>query len=181
MIRNSTIIPKKRKLACGCFDFNFSKNRCKAHATIDSTAKRIAAYEEMEQDENLSSLIDDLDVWFSKYIRLLYASPEGFVRCYTSGLILRWQDAHCGHFISRKNLATRWLPDNCRPQSEHQNCMLHGNLEVFKRKLEEEKSGITDWLEQQAREVCKPSREELKSLIIEYRHKVKLLEKKIKK
>jgi len=44
MSYNSTIITKKKQLACGCFDYNFSKNRCKTHATIEDTAKRAAKY-----------------------------------------------------------------------------------------------------------------------------------------
>jgi hypothetical protein len=39
---NSTIARKKKKLLCGCFDYAFSKNRCKMHATIEDSSKRIA-------------------------------------------------------------------------------------------------------------------------------------------
>jgi hypothetical protein len=39
---NSTIARKKKKLSCGCFDYAFSKNRCKMHATIEDSSKRIA-------------------------------------------------------------------------------------------------------------------------------------------
>ena len=180
MIRNSTIIPKKKRLSCGCFDYNFSKNRCKAHATIESTAKRVARYEEEQEDENFQGLVDDLDMWFSKYIRLYYANEKGLVLCYTSGVEMRWQDAQCGHFVSRKHYATRWLPDNCRPQSEYDNCVLSGNLTAFRKNLEKEQAGLPDWIEEQARQVSKPTRDELKQLIIEYRNKVKVLQKKIK-
>ncbi len=40
MAYNSTIITKKKQLGCGHFDFNFSKNRCKQCATIESTKTR---------------------------------------------------------------------------------------------------------------------------------------------
>jgi hypothetical protein len=39
-MRNSTIVPKKKQLSCGHFDYNFSKGRCKQCATIDSTKLR---------------------------------------------------------------------------------------------------------------------------------------------
>jgi hypothetical protein len=180
-VYNSTIIKKKKRcVSCGTMQFLFSKGRCKSCATIEDSSKRIAAHEEAEDDENLQSLIEDCDIWFSKYIRLHYASTEGLLRCYTSGQVLRWQDAQCGHYISRKHLATRWLPENCRPQSAYENCNLHGNLEVFKRKLSEEKQGLPEWLEQQSRIITKPTREELSSLLREYRYKVKILESKLK-
>jgi hypothetical protein len=94
---------------------------------------------------------------------------------------MRWQEAQCGHFISRKNYATRWLPQNCRPQSEYDNCFLSGNIDVYRKKLEEEEPGIVDYLQEEARQISKPTRDELKSLIIEYRHKLNLVKKKFEK
>jgi hypothetical protein len=41
---NSTIIRKKKQLGCGCFDYSFSRNRCKLHATIEDTKKRAEKY-----------------------------------------------------------------------------------------------------------------------------------------
>lgn len=150
------------------------------HATQEDSQKRIAEYEGQEQDESLQNLIADLDFVFSRFIRLKYCDENGIVECFTSGVKMRWQEAQCGHFVPRANLATRWLEDNCRPQSEYQNCHLSGNLKVFREKLELERHILPEWLEEQGREVCKPSREELKQLIILYRNKVKIIEKKIK-
>lgn len=176
---NSTIrVKQKICVRCGRPCVWFSKKRCQQCARIEDTIARDE--EEVEQDESLQNLVEDADVWFSKYIRLLYASSDGMVECYTSGKKMRWQEIQCGHFISRKHFATRWMPDNCRPQSEYENCHLHGNMEVFRKKLEQERSGLPEWLEEQAREVCKPTRDELKQLIIEYRGKVKMLEMKLK-
>jgi hypothetical protein len=177
---NSTIINKKKKLKCGCFDYNFSKGRCKAHATIQDSQKRIDAYEEAVLDESFANLRDDLDAVFSRYIRLKYSDEKGFVRCYTSGVKLRWQDAQCGHFVPRGNLATRWMEQNCRPQSKNDNEYLGGNLKEFRWKLEQEEKGLPEWLEQQGREAVRPTRDELKQLTINYRHKVKILEAKLK-
>lgn len=180
-MRNSTIINKKKKLPCGHFDYNFSKGRCKQCATIQDTQKRVAAHEESEDSESRNNLISDCDIWFSKYIRLKYSNENGFVRCYTSDKEMRWQDAQCGHFISRSHLATRWLEDNARPQSEYDNCHLHGNLQEFEKRLEAEKSGIVEWLKDQAREISKPTLDELKAIASDFRWKTKLLEKKLKK
>jgi hypothetical protein len=181
MYNRSTIIRKKRKLACGCYDYAFSRNRCKAHATIESTNKRIAEYEESEDSESLQNLIEDADALHSRYIRLKYADANGMVSCYTSGKRLHYTRMQCGHFISRKHLGLRWSDDNTRPQSEYDNCHLSGNLEVFREKLEAEKPGIVEYLEEQARQVAKPTREEMRELIASLRYKLKIVESKLKK
>lgn len=181
MIHNSTILTKKKKcVSCGSFTYIFSKGRCKSCATIQSTQKRIAKQEEEEDTESLQNLIDDADYWFSRLIRLKYCDTKGMVRCYTSNVEMRWQDSQCGHFIPRVNLATRWMEDNCRPQSKHDNCFLDGNIEVFAAKLEKEKAGIVEWLKEQSRQVVKPTYEEIKQMIADFRHRSKMLEKKIK-
>lgn len=181
MSYNSTILRKKRKLACGHFDYAFSKDRCKSCATVENTAKRAAKMEEAEGDESLQNLIEDADALFSRLIRLKWADSEGFVACYTSGKRLHYTQMQCGHFISRKHLGLRWNEDNARPQTEYDNCHLHGNLIVFRQKLEEEKPGLVDYLEEAARSVYKPTREELRELITNLRWKVKLAESKLKK
>jgi hypothetical protein len=181
MAFNSTIINKKKRLKCGCFDYNFSKGRCKAHATQEDAQKRIDAYEETVSDESLQNLIDDLDAIFSRYIRLKYADEKGNVACYTCGGRLPIQHIQNGHYIHRQDLATRFLESNCRPQCERCNSNHNDNPVVFRDKLETETAGITEWLLEQSREVCKPTRDELKMMIVDYRYKVKLLEKKIKK
>jgi hypothetical protein len=182
VIRNSTIVPKKKVcVSCKRKDYVFSRGRCKGCATREDSMKRIAECEEQEMDESLSNLTADLDAVFSRYIRLKYCNEYGEVKCFTSDKKMRWQEAQCGHYIPRTHMATRWMEQNCRPQSEHDNCILSGNIEVFKERLEAENSGITTWLTEQSREVVKPTRDELKGLIANYRFKVRVLEKKIKK
>jgi len=87
---NSTIINKKKKLACGCFDFNFSKGRCKTHATIEDTNKRFSKHEEKEiggvELVDRSNLMAELDFVFSRIIRQKYAGVDGIAICYTSGI-----------------------------------------------------------------------------------------------
>lgn len=69
-----------------------------------------------------------LDAVFAKYILALFPA-----RCYTSGK--ENIPLECGHYISRQHDATRWLVDNCRPQSHWDNCGLRGNVEIFRREL----------------------------------------------
>lgn len=176
---SSTIIRKKKRCKV-CFEMTylFSKGRCKQCATVESYQDRMEEYEG-EDKESFSNLVSDLDQVFSLYIRLKYADVRGMVECYTSGKKFHYKQIQCGHFISRSNLATRWLELNCRPQSEHDNCMLNGNIAVFEKKLEEEKPGNVEYLRELSRQVCKPTISELKSLIIEYRSKMNQVKKKI--
>jgi len=168
---NSTIIPKKRKLDCGCFDYPFSKNRCKMHATIEDTHKRITEF--VEKEEGLPELITEADELFSKYIRLKNADKNGNVICYTCGNELRWQDSQCGHYISRSCLFLRWDDRNVRVQDNFCNCIKHGNLAIFGQKLEQEHSGITEILYEESKIIYKPTREEMKNLITELKIKLK--------
>lgn len=62
MSNNSTIIIKKKKLKCGCYDYNFSKGRCKAHATIEDTAKRVIKY----RNETIENNKEELWNWFKE-------------------------------------------------------------------------------------------------------------------
>lgn len=61
-MRNSTIITRKKKLKCGCYDYNFSKGRCKMHATIEDTATRIIKYRNETIQKNKEELWD----WFKE-------------------------------------------------------------------------------------------------------------------
>lgn len=179
---NSTIkIKQKKCIVCGKDCVWFSKKRCQDCAKRQSVAESDKEDEEKESDESRQNLIVDCDTFFSKLIRLKYADKDGNCICYTSGKKIHWTQIQNGHFIPRIHLATRWLEDNCRPQSEYENCHKHGNLQEFEKRLEEEKPGIVAWLKEQSREVCKPTIDELKTMLADFKWKVKLLEKKLKK
>ena len=126
-----------------------------------------------------NALIADIDREFSFYIRLRDADKYGYTHCFTSGKRLHYLKLDCGHYISRQHIATRWDVDNCRPQSKHDNQVLHGNMEVFKEKLEAEQKGITDILYERSKEVTKPTMNELKELLIHWREKAKLVKLKL--
>lgn len=176
-MRNSTILVKKKRCVnCGNIDYWFSKKMCKQCATVHSTQKRM---EEFEDDtESFQNLVQDLDAIFSQYIRCKYADKEGIVECFTSGKKLHWKEIQCGHFIPRANLGTRWLESNCRPQCLEDNYYKDGNLEIFAKKLDSENNGVVDYLRELAREITKPTKEELKALIVEYRSKLNQVKKK---
>lgn len=177
---NSTIISKKKRLKCGCFDFNFSHGYCKQHATVISTEKRMAEFEDKDEVESIQNLVQDLDVVYSIYIRTKEANPQGLNVCYTCGAISEWQHLDCGHFVPRANMATRFYPPNTKPQCPTCNRYKDGNIPAFELHLEKDEKGIVESLQEMARTVYKPTINELKSLIIEYRHKNELIKRKFK-
>lgn len=184
MGRNSTIINKKKRLLCGCYDFNFSKGRCKQHATIEDTNKRVEKYEaeqlgRNDEEESRTNLIEDLDAVVSRYIRLKYANEAGLVSCYTCGTVKHFTKMQCAHYIGRAAMATRFLESNLRCCCPYCNENLNGNLEVYRENLNKELDGLADWLQEQAREITKPTKYDLRELLISYRHKLKFVESKL--
>ena len=56
---------------------------------------------------------------------------EFWNKCYTSGKTYPVKLLQCGHFRSRTHNATRYHPDNARPQSFTENIWKRGNIAVF--------------------------------------------------
>jgi hypothetical protein len=178
---NSTII-KKKKICSSCsrLSYIFSKGKCKECSIIDSTTKRVKKHEEQEEDESLRNLIDDLDALFSKYTRMKDADSKGIVHCVTCLDKGHYTDFDAGHYIPRTHLSTRWETNNVKPQCRSCNRSKYGEEKKFAEYLEKEHSGITEYLKEQSKIISKPTREELKSLITEYRVKVNTLKHKFK-
>jgi hypothetical protein len=159
----------------------FSKGRCKACAALDrKPIKKISDKRSMSlEEEDIQVLIAECDAVFSKYIRVKYSNEKGLCQCYTCGAEKRYQDLQCGHFIPRLNMATRYLPENCRVQCVGCNELARGNMKVFEQKLEAEHKGIVEWLREQGNSVYKPSRFELKEILVEYRCKLRTVQTKL--
>lgn len=126
------------------------------------------------------ALINDLDFVFSRLIRMSAADERGFAECYTCGRSAHWTLQQCGHFIPRANMQTRWMTKNARVQDKNCNEGLHGNLEVFAQKLEEEEKGLPERLRELSREVHKWTTSELKEELINLRAKLRIIEQKFK-
>jgi hypothetical protein len=150
--------------------------------TLRTDAAKVRKLSNKREDADIaerSSLIADIDRYFSLYIRLKEADKYGMATCFTSGNKKHFKDLQCGHFISRSNLSTRWDVQNAKPQTVHENCHLHGNLKVFAENLEKEQKGIVAELQERARQIYKPSTEELKQLLIEWRAKYNFIKTKL--
>lgn len=130
--------------------------------------------------DNLSYLIEDLDIVFSQYIRQKYANNDGRVNCYTCSWNGHWKQSECGHYIKRGHYGLRWDDRNARPQCHECNCEKNGNKPIYTQTLELEQPGITEELEIIGRQVYNLSRSELKELLIELRRKLNIVKSKIK-
>lgn len=88
--------------------------------------------------ESVTKLKQKADVLFSRWLRLYHSDASGYTSCYTCGKVAHWKELQCGHLFSRARLATRYDPDNCRPQCYGCNCAQKGNYqEYFPRIIEE--------------------------------------------
>lgn len=79
--------------------------------------------------QSLSKLKHELDRVFSLWVR------SGANKCYTCDKSTTLQN---GHFIPRQYLATRWEPDNCRPQCVGCNIWGKGMFLEFEERLVKE-------------------------------------------
>lgn len=150
---------------------------CHTHYWGQINQKSVAKAQEKELagDVDLQTLVDDLDIIFSRYIRLKEANEHGIVHCYTCDVSKHWKEMQCGHFISRAHMYTRFSEDNCKGQCPTCNTAKDGNLKAFAAHLESDKPGSVEILQEQGRIIQHWTRDELKAMISDYTRKVKLL------
>jgi len=174
---NSTIKIKHKPCSrCGKVGPIFSKGRCQQCATIENTlAKMEDDSERLIKEEGLQDLIKQADEVFSRWLRLSGSDKEGNVSCFTCGVTKHWTFQQNGHYIKRGNLFLRFDPRNCRVQCEGCNVYKDGNYSEYTQRLEAERPGITEYLLEESRIAYKPTRDEIKGIIKEYRLKLKLL------
>jgi NinG protein len=154
---------------------------CQQHYWEENKKKSVEKLNAKERGElpAVAILSDDMDIIFSKLIRLKDADENGLVQCFTCPTIRPWTQMQCGHFVKRGNMATRFSEKNCRPQCKECNEHKDGNEKVFAERLEAEEKGLVEMLREQGREVEDYSRDELKLLIQDTTRRVKLLLKNI--
>lgn len=76
-----------------------------------------------------------LDRWFSKYIRLRDAMPNGYVKCISCGKIVHVKDCDNGHYLNRSHMATRFSEMNCHAQCRSCNRFDEGNMSGYRQSL----------------------------------------------
>jgi len=129
--------------------------------------------------KSISKLKKELDKWFSLFIRLRDATDEGMVQCFTCGCVKHYKSGmQCGHFQSRRFLATRFDEHNCAPQCVACNMFRGGEQFKFAMNLEAKYGeGTAEELEIKARSIFKYSRLDYTSRISYYKECVDKLKK----
>lgn len=119
-----------------------------------------------------------LDKIFSFYIRLRDVDSSGYGQCCTSGQRLHYKDGHCGHFMSRRHLSTRWDEKNCALQSVADNIFNQGNQYQFARFIDKKYGpGTADKLLVKSRQTSKISQFEIDTFTEFYKQQVEILRK----
>ena len=123
-----------------------------------------------------STIIKKLDAIFSLYIRNCYADSNGQVKCITCQRFYPIAKIQNGHFISRKNYATRWSEDNVAPQCYGCNVMQQGQQFLFSKWIDEKYGeGYSQTILERSRTTVKFSNPELLDMIELYTKKLKEL------
>tara|TARA_R100000734_G_C3313378_1_gene104664 strand:+ start:1013 stop:1417 length:405 start_codon:yes stop_codon:yes gene_type:complete len=130
--------------------------------------------------KSVSKLKKELDKWFSLYIRLRNAYDGGIATCYTCGKQDDFRRLQCGHFQSRKYLATRWNEQNCQVQCSACNVFRYGEQWKFGEKLDADYGQNTSLdLYNLAKTTVKMSRVEYEQEIMYYKTIVNNLKKEL--
>ena len=127
---------------------------------------------------SITKLKKKLDTIFSIYIRLRNADDNGNNQCCTCGKIDSWRKLQCGHFVSRKYLATRFHEANCFPQCLSCNIFRYGEQWKFGQFLDRNLGdGIAEELTILGHSTLKISRAEYEEKITYYKDAVDKLKK----
>jgi len=161
-----------------------TKGKCQPHYWTGIKLKSAAKFEErdLEQNENLSTVIDDLDVIFSQYIRLKASDENGYCVCYGCSKGYYWTEMECCHYIPRIHKNTRFLEENCFCGCHSCNKNDGGKLSSysvhFGNLIERDRVGGVELLEEQARTEYNYTVSEIKELISHYSKEVRVMRKK---
>jgi hypothetical protein len=176
---NSTIrVRKKKCIECGRMDFIFSKGRCAQCAKIGNHKALEAKDKDAEDTESVTILKNDVDILFSRLIRLRAAAPgTGMCSCYICGQTGHYTQMQAMHYVHRQDSSLRYHPKNVRVGDITCNVYKDGNLEEYAKVLDAEEKRLSEWLYLEGKEVYKFSREELKRMIGDFSREINHLKK----
>ena len=124
-------------------------------------------------------LVKRLDTVFSEYIRKKNADSKGYVTCITSGRKFHYSEVDAGHFISRKEMSTRWHEDNVHPQSRYDNRYRYGKQYEYGLALDRKKKGLAKRLYKLSKETVKYSVNDLQDLLEKYKKLLQVENKRL--
>lgn len=127
------------------------------------------------------TLINKLDRVFSEYIRLRDSARYQFkyFSCISCGQVKPYSQMDCGHYYSRRYMATRWDEQNCNGECKGCNRFSADHLDGYRRnlilKIGQQKMDLLTWKKSQTK---KWSEFELEQLYLYYDTLVKSVKKK---
>jgi len=128
--------------------------------------------------KTISKLKKELDKWFSLFIRLRHTDYNGKNQCCTCGKVDDWKKLQCGHFVSRKHLATRFHEMNCFPQCVSCNIFKYGEQWKFGQFIDRNLGeGVSEDLIILGHTILKISRVDYEEKISYYKNLVEKLKK----
>jgi 5-methylcytosine-specific restriction endonuclease McrA len=123
----------------------------------------------MAKKPTRKTIVKKLDKLFSLYIRTRYAKNE-IAECITCGKKAHYKKLQAGHFMSRKNYATRWEEKNVEVQCYACNVMRYGEQYKFGLYLEKKHGqGTAEKLQRLSRQTVKFSNDDLLEKIKHYK------------
>jgi len=121
--------------------------------------------------------VDKLDRAFSLYIRTRDSDENGYGKCCTCGKRLHITESHCGHFISRRHMATRFNEQNTAIQCPRCNTFNQGRQYEFSLYIEGKYGeDVPNRLLLLSRGVSKLGKFEIDEMTKYYKQKVKELQ-----
>lgn len=176
---NSTIQRKKKRCSeCQTMQFIFSHGRCEACARVYNVNKNDERESDPEELESVAILKKDADLLFSRLIRLRAAEPiTGVCHCYICGDPVHYTEAQAMHYVGRIDSSLRLHPKNVRVGDKKCNEYLDGNLKLYAEKLDQEETGLSEWLYTEGNIPYKFWRDELKRMIGDFSREINHLKK----
>jgi len=130
----------------------------------------------MPKKPKRKTLVRKLDQIFSLYIRTRDANKKGICTCCTCGKKLPIKQIHCGHFMSRRHMSTRWDEENVSAQCSGCNTFRGGEQYKFALFLNEKyNTDKSSELLQKSRETAKYSITDLEEMIEHFKTLLKNL------
>lgn len=130
--------------------------------------------------KSIARLRNDVADLVQRLVRLKAADSNGMVKCWTCPTVKHWKEMQGGHFIERGKTATKMLEENIHPQCP--GCNMYGMKQAskildYRREMvawygEE----FVQWLEDEAKQTVRHTRQELLSLSADYAAQIKHFE-----
>lgn len=135
----------------------------------------------MAKKKSLAKLKEELDVVYSRYVRMNSVDNEGNCTCISCGNKYHWTKIQNGHYCSRRHEVTRWYDKNNHPQCVSCNIYAEGSKIWYRRNIVDNYYGETEvrHIEDISLENAPMNRAETVELINKYNNKVHKLEKEL--